>query len=181
MKSNPPLPWKTIILSTVSTPGQSYGGLKKGVAKLANSLMGTLFQQLPQAQIGLKFKKICAHKIANDQCFWALKVSQKLIPSPRYEVLKFCAILWAFAPSFTLFLTTFTESQFPAHRKVKLAHFFAWKLIDGKGLILDFELWHFSFVPKNLILPHFLPLLETLIFWDIEYVWFFAFSKLCLF
>ena len=29
--------------------------------------MGALFKQLPQTQIGPKFKKICVHQIANDQ------------------------------------------------------------------------------------------------------------------
>ena len=31
------------------------------------ALTGTLFKQLPWAQIGLEFKNLCAHQIANDQ------------------------------------------------------------------------------------------------------------------
>ena len=97
------------------------------------------------------------------QSFWALKMSKKFIPSPRYEVLKFCAVSWHFAPNFTLFSTTFAELWFAAHRKVELA----------KGLIIGFEifgfgpskpeLWHFSFVPENANLPHFFPLLGKIL------------------
>ena len=43
--------------------GPNYGGLKIG----QKALMGTLFKQLPQAQIGPKFKNFFAHQIANDQ------------------------------------------------------------------------------------------------------------------
>ena len=43
--------------------GPNSGGLKIG----QNALMGTLFKQLPQAQIGPKFKNLCAHQKANDQ------------------------------------------------------------------------------------------------------------------
>ena len=32
-----------------------------------NALLGTLFKQLPQAQVGPTFKKVCAHQSDNDQ------------------------------------------------------------------------------------------------------------------
>ena len=43
-------------------------GFEKKCGKFGQSpLTGTLFKQLPWAQIGLKFKYFCAHKIANNQ------------------------------------------------------------------------------------------------------------------
>ena len=48
-------------------------------------------------------------------------MSKKFIPSPRYEVLKFCPVSGDFWANFTLFSTTFTKSRFAAHRKVELA------------------------------------------------------------
>ena len=45
-------------MSKKSILGQSYGGLEKGVAKLA---------KMPQAQIWPKFKNVCAHQIASYQ------------------------------------------------------------------------------------------------------------------
>ena len=51
-------------MSKKSTPGPSYGGSKKIGP---NALTVTLFKQLPQAQIGPKFKFFGAHQIANYQ------------------------------------------------------------------------------------------------------------------
>ena len=71
-------------------------------------------------------------------------MSKKLIPSPRNEVLKFCAVSRHFASDFTLFSTTFAESQFAALRKVELAKFFFCLKADGKSLILGFKIFGFG-------------------------------------
>ena len=43
-------------------------GQSNGHGKICqNALIGTLFKQLPRAQIGLKFKNVWAHQIANNQ------------------------------------------------------------------------------------------------------------------
>ena len=98
-------------------------------------------------------------------------MSKKFIPSPRYKLLKFCAVLLHFWADFTLFLTTFTELRFAAHRK--LAQILFCLKAYGKGLNIGFEtfgfgpskpeLWNFSFVPENANLPHFLPLLGKIL------------------
>ena len=85
----------------------------------------------------------------------------------------FGAVSGDFWADFTLFSTTFAESGFAAHREVELAQNFFCLKADGKGLILGFEifefgafkpeLWHFSFVQKNVNLPHFLPLLGKIL------------------
>ena len=71
-------------------------------------------------------------------------MSKKFLPSPRYEVLKFCAVSWHFAPDFTLFSTTFAESRFAAHRKVEMAQIFFYLKADGKGMIIGFEIFGFG-------------------------------------
>ena len=71
-------------MSKKSTPGPSYGGLKKGVEKLA--------KQLPKKQIGLKFKNFCANQIANDKMIiLSLENVQKVHSRPK---------LWAFEKKF---------------------------------------------------------------------------------
>ena len=57
--------------------GPNYGGLKIG----QNALMGTLFKQLPQAQIGPKFKNLCAHQKASYAKLWAFENKLLLVIS----------------------------------------------------------------------------------------------------
>ena len=46
----------------------------------------------------------------------------------------FGAVLWYFAPNFTIFSTTFAESRFAAHRKVELAQIFLLPESQWQGL-----------------------------------------------
>ena len=75
-------------MSKKSTLGPSYEGLKK-ISQ--NALSVTLFKQLPQAEIGPKFKNFCAHQIANDQTIVLCPENPQKVPSrPK---------LWAFEKS----------------------------------------------------------------------------------
>ena len=69
-------------MSEKSSPGPSYGGLKKGVEKICqNALTVTLFKQ---AQIGPKFKNFCAHQIASDQTIvLSTENAQKVHTKPK--------------------------------------------------------------------------------------------------
>ena len=67
-------------------------GFKKRCGKIGkNALMVYLFKQLPRAHIGLKFKNLCAHQIANDHTIVLSPENvQKVHSRPK---------LWAFQKS----------------------------------------------------------------------------------
>ena len=87
---------RTIILSTENIQKvhsrHKLWGFEKGHGKIGqNALPVTLFKQLPRAHIGLKFKNLCSHQIANDHTIvLSPEKVQKVHSRPK---------LWAFQKS----------------------------------------------------------------------------------
>ena len=83
---------KTIILSTenvqkIHSRPKLWGFEKRHYKISQNALMGTLFKQLPQAQIWMKFKNCCAHQIARGQTIvLSSKNVQKVHSRPKLWV-----------------------------------------------------------------------------------------------
>ena len=110
-------------MSKKSTPGQSYGGLK--MQNRPKFL--TLFKQLPQAQIGPKFKNCCAHQIANDQTI--------VLSSENVQKVRSRPKLWAFEKS-ALF------KQLPqAQILIKSKNFCTHQIENCQEIILGIEIF----------------------------------------